>query len=45
MDEPISFRLPGKMYKELKRAAEREYLSISQYLRKLIREAMAKEKP
>ncbi len=31
------------MYKQVKAAAEREFLSVSQFVRKLIREALEKK--
>jgi hypothetical protein len=43
-DELVAARVPGVMYKWLKKQAGKD-MTISQYLRKLIREAMAKEKP
>lgn len=40
--EVFPLRITPKMYRDMRSAAEREYLTISQYLRKLIREATAK---
>jgi len=42
--EVFPLRVTPVMYKEIRAAAEREYLTISQYLRKLVREALHKEK-
>jgi hypothetical protein len=41
--EPISFRVPPKMFKDIQKRASAEYITISQWLRKLIREALAKD--
>lgn len=41
--EAFPLRVSPKMYREIKTAAAKEYLTISQYLRKLIREAMSKD--
>ena len=38
--EVFPLRISAKMYKGIRLAAEREYLTISQWLRKLIREAL-----
>jgi hypothetical protein len=43
--EVYPLRITAQMYKHVRKAAEAEHLTIAQYLRKLIREAMAKEKP
>lgn len=37
--ESIILRMTEKMFKALRRAAEKEYLTVSDYLRKIIREA------
>lgn len=36
-------RLSAPMYRKVKAAAEREYLTVSAYLRKIIREAVTVE--
>lgn len=41
--EAFPLRVTAKMYKAVKEAADREYLSISQFLRKLIREYLEKK--
>lgn len=40
--EIFPLRITGKMYKDIRAAAESEYLTISQWLRKVIRETLAK---
>jgi hypothetical protein len=41
--ELVTFKVSDKMYKQVKAAAEREYLTVSQWVRKLIREALEKK--
>lgn len=41
--ENFPLRITSQMYKWVKSQAEREFLTISQYLRKMIREAMEKK--
>lgn len=41
--ELLALKVSGKMFKQVKAAAEREYLTVSQWVRKLIREALEKK--
>ena len=41
--EQIPVRVTTKMYREIKALAEREYITLSQAVRKLIREALEKK--
>jgi len=41
--EAIPVRVTTKMYREIKAIAEREYITLSQAVRKLIREALEKK--
>ncbi len=41
--EQIPCRVTTKMYREIKAVAEREYITLSQAVRKLIREALEKK--
>jgi predicted HicB family RNase H-like nuclease len=38
--EVFPLRVTARMYRDIKKAAEREYLTISQYVRKVLREAL-----
>lgn len=40
--EVFPLRTTTKMYREIKAAAQKEYLTISQYVRKVLREALEK---
>ena len=42
--EVFPLRLSPKMSKQVKAAADREYMTISSYLRKVIRETLVKDR-